>query len=270
MSASYKLVVCDVDGTLVNDRKEVSPLTREAIELFRRQGGEFSLATGRIEKSVAVFCRDMAISVPVILYNGAKIYHPQTREVIRNLLLSPEEVNQAAAMMLDYPFDFIFYSGGEAYILRHSSAIGVYEKGDGFTCVVEPDISQILNREITKILMIGDNRFFSDFREEFTSNPACRANLVQSEPAYLEILPQGVNKGDALKVLADHLNLSLDEIICFGDNLNDLEMIQEAGIGVAMANGREEVRQVADIVAPTNNEDGVGTVLKSILEGKNV
>ena len=100
----------------------------------------------------------------------------------------------------------------------------------------------------------------------FKPDPECRANLVQSENTYLEILPSGVNKGNALEILAEHLGIPLEEVICFGDNLNDLEMILRAGVGVAMSNGREEVRDAADIVAPSNNEDGVGSVLLSLME----
>ncbi len=270
MKTPYKLVVCDIDGTLVNDSKVVSPVNREAIERFRREGGELSLATGRIEKSVASYCRDLAIRVPVILYNGARIYNPHTGEVIKDLCLTPAEVRRAASLIPGFPFDFIFYSRGEAYILRRTDAVKAYEKGDGFTCAVVPDLQRIIDKQITKILMIGDNRYFDKFRKLFREGTDCRANLVQSENTYLEILPEGTNKGKALKDLASHLGLSLDEVICFGDNLNDLEMIQMAGMGVAMSNGRKEVREAADLVAPENNKDGVGIVLNSLMEEKDV
>ena len=266
MNPPYKLVVCDIDGTLVDDHKKISLKNREAMDLFREQGGEISLATGRIEKSVAAYCRELEIKVPIILYNGAKIFHPLTGEVIRELCLSQEEVDQAVSMMDNFPLDFIFYSGGEAYILRSSQAVRQYEKGDGFLCEIEQDIAVIRQKRITKILIIGNSSFFLGFRETFTANPACLANLVQSEETYLEILPEGVNKGAALRVLAEHLGLSLKEVICFGDNLNDLEMIQIAGVGVAMGNGRQEVQDSADIVAPRNTDDGVGTVLQSLMK----
>lgn len=270
MKMPYKLVVCDMDGTLVNDGKAVSELNRKAIARFRERGGELSLATGRIEKSVASYCRDLNITVPVILYNGAKVYHPVTGETVLDLCLSGEDLSRALELAESFPFDFIFYSGGEAYIRRHTGAVALYERGDGFSCLVEPDLDRIRGMRITKILMIGDNRYFGEFRKLFREDPRCRAHLVQSEETYLEILPEGVNKGEALKALSAHLGIPLEEIICFGDNLNDLEMIRLAGVGVAMANGRREVRDAADVVAPGNNEDGVGKVLLSLMEEKDV
>ena len=270
MKASYKLVVCDIDGTLVDREKRVSPVNREAIERFRREGGELTLATGRIEKSVASYCRDLDIRVPVILYNGARITNPLTGEIVRELFLSKEEVERAAALQPEFPFDYIFYSRGEAYILNPTDAVAEYERGDGFTCTVEPNLDRLTAMRITKILMIGDSRHFEEFRQKFRAGAGCRANLVQSEATYLEILPAGINKGEALKDLAAHLGISLKEIICFGDNLNDLEMIELAGMGVAMSNGREEVRRAADRIAPDHNESGVGVVLNSLMEEENV
>ncbi len=266
MKSAYKLVVCDLDGTLVNEEKQISRKNREAIEQFRECGGEITFATGRIEKSVKKYATELNVRVPMILYNGARIYHPETGDVVRDLTLSASEVGKAVELMEQFPFDYIFYSAGEAYILKSTEAVRTYEKGDGFQCVVDPDIEKISRLKITKILMIGDNRYFEDFRRQFQADPECRANLVQSENTYLEILPEGVNKGNALEVLSDHLGIPMKEIICFGDNLNDLEMIVRAGVGVAMSNGREEVRAAADIVAPSNNEDGVGSVLTSLME----
>ena len=266
MKGRYKLVVCDLDGTLVNEDKLISRKNRKAIEAFRKQGGEITFATGRIEKSVKKYARDLDVKVPMILYNGARIYHPGTGDTIRDLSLSAAEVHRAVDLMKHFPFDYIFYSAGEAYILKSTEAVRSYENGDGFQCVIDPDIEKISRLNITKILMIGDNSSFDDFRERFQADPECRANLVQSENTYLEILPSGVNKGNALEILAEHLGIPLEEVICFGDNLNDLEMILRAGVGVAMSNGREEVRDAADIVAPSNNEDGVGSVLLSLME----
>jgi Cof subfamily protein (haloacid dehalogenase superfamily) len=268
MSFPYKLVVCDIDGTLVDNQKRISTGNKNALERFKREGGRISFATGRIEKSVEPYCRELDIHIPIILYNGAKIIHPFTGGVVRNLFLTEQDVRRAISLEEHFPFDFIFYSEGEAYVRRSSDAIRAYEKGDGFQCIPDPSLSNLKEKRITKILMIGDGGFFPQFRREFLADPACRASLIQSESTYLEILPEGVNKGEALKELVDHLGLSMEQVICFGDNLNDLEMIRSAGVGVAMKNGRAEVRESADIIAPENFKDGVGVVLRSLMEGR--
>jgi len=265
----YKLVICDIDGTLVDNRKQVTPLNKQFIEQFKKQGGMFSLATGRIEKSVDRYCRELDIDVPVILYNGARIVHPVSGDVILDRSLSASEVRHALSLLRDFPFDPIFYSDGEAYILKKTQAVGEYESGDGFRCLPVKEEAEIRDRKITKILMIGDNRRFGEFREKFQAGGKYRASLVQSEHNFLEILPEGVNKGTALAGLADHLGLTLDEVVCFGDNLNDLEMIQRAGMGVAMGNAHEMLKEKADLIAPLNTESGVGQVINKIISGGN-
>lgn len=268
MKRSYKLAVCDIDGTLVNTDKEISAFNLDAITRFRNAGGMLSLATGRIEQSVSRFCRQLNIDIPVILYNGARIINPVSGAVLFDRCLEPSDVLHAAGLMSRYSFDFIFYSGGTAYTTARSGAVAEYENGDGIECILMDSVEGIAERKITKILMIGDPSLFDSFRSDFNDNPDCTAELIQSEHNFLEILPSGTNKGEALDRLIRFLGLKNSEVVGFGDNLNDLEMIRTAGLGVAMGNAREELKAAADLVAPANSEDGVGKVLLSILEDK--
>ena len=128
-------------------------------------------------------------------------------------------------------------------------------------CNVIDSSEELKGKSVTKILMIGDNSFFNGYRNDFSRDKETSAVLVQSEPTYLEILPAGVNKGTALERLEMILGIKKEEVICFGDNLNDLEMIRRAGIGVAMGNAGAEVKAAADCIAPDHNDDGVARVL---------
>ena len=262
------LIVCDIDGTLVNSEKQVSGENREAIREYRERGGMFSLATGRIEKSVNRFCRELNLDVPMILYNGARIVHPVTGEVILDRLLSREDVERTEALLETIPLEPIFFIRGEGYVRRVTPAIETYQKGDGFLCRVLGPEEKPAELPVTKILMIGHESHFGPFREGFARDPRCTAALVQSEVNFLEVLPEGTNKGNALKVLAAHLGLKLDQTAAFGDNPNDLEMIETAGLGVAMANGHESLKALADRIAPSHNDHGVAVVIRELLEGE--
>ena len=132
----YKLVVCDIDGTLVDDAKQIPALNLDMIARFRQGGGLFTLATGRIEKSVARYIRELELDVPLILYNGAKIYHPLNNEVLFERHLEREDLLRVEELRREFPFDHIFYSGGEGYILERTDAIRAYETGDGFSCIL--------------------------------------------------------------------------------------------------------------------------------------
>ena len=261
---SYKLAVCDIDGTLVDGQKEIPPINHEMIGAFKRGGGHFSLATGRIEKSVKRYCRELEVDVPVILYNGARIYNPIKDEVIREHCLIQQDVRRALELLEEIPLDPIFYSGGEAYVREVTDNIRNFQNGDGYLCELVDSLDFLVEKQVTKILMIGDGNSIDAFREQFDSD----GDLVQSEYNYLEILPTGVNKGTALEELAEYLGLSLGEIVCFGDNPNDMEMIRTAGLGVAMDNAHEELKANADLIAPSHDMGGVGRILDKIISGE--
>lgn len=266
MSESLKLAVSDIDGTLVDSQKRISPLNRKAIEAFQNGGGAFTLATGRIEKSALPYCRELNIQVPVILYNGARIVHPLSGEVLLDRHLHGEDIARALMLRETYPLDYILYSEGEAYVYSRSSNIRNFENGDGYKCNILRTPDELKEKKVTKILMIGENSFFDPFRRDFCKDRKSCAALVQSESNYLEILPDGVNKGTALEELEKILGLSQKDVICFGDNNNDIEMIRRAGIGVAMENAGDEVKAAADLIAPDHNHDGVGRVLDSKMQ----
>lgn len=263
---SYRLAVCDIDGTLVDDAKRIPPINRDMILRFRQKGGLFTLATGRIEKSVDRYVREMGLDVPLILYNGARIYDPVRKAVLLERHLEKVDLLRLVNLREKYPFDYIFYSGGEGYILKRTDAISAYEKGDGFSCILTDSVDSLLDKVITKVLMIGDGGLFPSYREEFDNGGEIKGNLVQSENHFLELLPAGTNKGTALADLVKLLGVDREEVVCFGDNLNDTEMLGFAGLGVAMGNAREELKLSANRIAPGNNEGGVGKILQSLME----
>ncbi|ADK80974.1 Cof-type HAD-IIB family hydrolase [Sediminispirochaeta smaragdinae] len=264
----YTLVICDIDGTLVDAEKKISPFNKKMIKEFCRCGGRISFATGRIEKSAIPYYEELEMHIPIILYNGARIYHPDTKTAIYDSFLTTCDVDRAIDLLPQFPFDYVFYSNGEAYTLKRSDNVRRYEEGDRITCALIDSVDVIKEREITKILMIGDNSSFKEFRDLFSDDAATSARLVQSELTFLEILPSAVSKGSSLLHLADYLGIDMKRIACFGDGLNDMEMIRNAGLGVAMGNARQELKDAADIVAPSNTEDGVGKILAAIMEKK--
>ena len=127
-----KLAVSDIDGTLVDAKKRVSPLNKKVIKAFQERGGAFTLATGRIERSAIPYCRELDIQVPLILYNGARIVHPVTGRVLYESTLDEADVARALVLRDIYPLDYIIYSEGEPYVFSRSENILNFEKGDGY------------------------------------------------------------------------------------------------------------------------------------------
>ena len=258
----YKIMISDIDGTLVDNCQKISDINKKAINDFRRRGGLFTLATGRIEESVLRYYDELSIDIPVILYNGAKVVDLRTNTVLYEKLLSANQAKTAALLVDNYPLSPVFYSQGKAVVKEMNSTIKIYSAKDGIIPEIVEEYSDIDFSAVTKILMIGDNSCFDDFKEKYNSLCKEAPVFVQSESAYLEILPFGVNKGAAVSVLSDYLDIPVEEIICIGDNLNDLEMVEVAGLGVAMENGHEILKKQADFIAPQNTENGLASVLE--------
>ena len=267
----YKMIVSDVDGTLLDPEHRLPEETRKAIELYRRRGGLFSLATGRIEKSAVRLQQELSIDLPLILYNGAKIVDLSRNRVVFEKCLTREQSLAAVKALGAAPLSAIFYSEGEGYTFSYTDNIRIHSEMEGITPLLADNADRINLSKVSKILFAGNNdenddELFEGFLKEYRKLCRNLPFIVRSNWKYLELLPEGVNKGSALEVLAQHLGIDMNEIMCFGDNLNDLEMIQKAGLGVAMENGHELLKKEADVVAPANTESGVAHVIRKFLE----
>ncbi|MBI3181843.1 MAG: HAD family phosphatase [Myxococcales bacterium] len=265
---AIKLIFADVDGTLVTSDRRVTERTRAAFALARRLGALVTLATGRTYASALPFAQAVGANAPLVLYNGARV-QDEAGAVLREWLLAPglarvvlEEVARAEVHVSLYREDAIYIAAWNERA-RQSAA------KDGVELVPVGDLGRVLDRAPVKLMLIGEPEtmdalrpaLLSAFERRALSPPA----LVRSEPTYLEVLHAEASKGNAARYVAESLGVACSEIVSFGDNLNDLDLIRMAGIGVAMENGHAELKRAAGRIAPGNDEDGVARVLESLL-----
>lgn len=261
-----RLLVCDMDGTLLDKSSKVSRENKEALERFTNGGGLFTVATGRMEISVMPYLTDLPVNVPAILYNGAAIYDFEKRQVLWEDNLLPEVADPVKAVMERYPgIGVQCYHGGRVYYVReneYTEAHGIREKFEpirvGVDEVPKPWTKVILEWHPEKLKAV--EQFLNGFREPFTQ--------VYSEPQFLELLNQGTSKGKALKKLAGMLGRPRPLAVAMGDNLNDIEMVREADIGVAVENARDELKAVADLCCTRHDLNAVAEVIGWMEEGK--
>jgi len=258
----YRMIVTDIDGTLVDMRQMISEQNKRMIGAFQRQGGIFTLATGRIEDAVRHFVRELDIRHPVILYNGGKIVDFGSGECLFEAVLDAGVVRSAIRLFETVPMDAIFYSDRKPWVRRMTPVIEEYMKKDQVQCRVWEDPEFLIRSKVNKILVIRENRDFSAVTEAMRPIAGTECALVQSEPTYLEILPPGVSKGRALKMLVHLLGVDLGDVIAIGDNLNDLEMIQAAGLGVAVENAHPELKVHARYIASSHLDHAVADVIE--------
>lgn len=267
----YRLIAADVDGTLVDDRRQIPPAVREALAEARAAGCRLTLATGRMYASVLPFAEAVGTNAPLILYNGAALVERGTRRITFRRCLPLADAHLALTLLKNFPLHVNLYAGEGLYIERVTPAATESMVKDGVTAEVVGDLVAFLREDPVKLLCIGEPADLEAFRlavlEERARRrlPGEQPHLVRSEETYLEILPPGVNKGVALTELARQLAIPLEAVVAFGDNLNDLEMLEAAGLGVAVGNAHPDLKARADLVAGTNNEGGIAAVIREVI-----
>lgn len=266
-----KLILTDLDGTLLRDDKHLSPANRSALERASAQECRVVLATGRSYASLPPELRALPFLRYFIFMNGAKVYDREADRVLYRAEIDPETTERLLDTLTALDLSVDCYQHDRGYIdRRYYDRLDYYVK-DNMTRQHERTSRTPLS-DFRGTIRAGGGAvqkfqcFFPhqeqapgivrQLRREFP-----QLEFSSSLPGNLEINAADATKGDALLALCRELDLNPAETIAFGDGTNDLTMLRQAGIGVAMANGAPEVLAAADLTAPSNQEDGVAQIL---------
>jgi Cof subfamily protein (haloacid dehalogenase superfamily) len=256
-----RLIVADLDGTLLNSDHVVSPFTAQVIREAMARGVLFTVATGKTFPSTPEIMDSFGIEIPVICANGTQVFLPDGSPVYEDPIpraLALEAIQMAEAR----GFTPVVYT--QMGLLAPVHDANVQELIDHHEPVptLTPDIMHALHnshKPYKLVLMSQDWDALDRFQAELETRFAGRAQVIRSGlKSVLEVLPLNASKGTALQVILDRLNIASEETMCLGDNCNDVDMIRLAGIGVAMGHAPQDVRDAADYVTGTHDEDGVG------------
>lgn len=270
----YKLICLDVDGTLLNDQKQVSYGNKSAIKKATELGIKVTICTGRLFIAAQVFADMAGIKIPLITANGAFVREQETDNVIFKAILGKDNChNVVKAIKRNHITpnfnttdtvltDKISYSS-ETYLKMNK--ILPKDKQIKIEIITDWDLAiEKYGDDILKCILIdNDIEKILKVKEELIN-----LNSMEIQSSLwdnVEIMNKGINKGNAVKMLAEYYGIERSEIICIGDNENDISMIEYAGMGIAMGNAEESVKKIADLVTETNNNDGVGRAIESIL-----
>ena len=266
---NYKLLVLDIDGTATNSKKEVTPKTKEAVIRLQEKGIPVAIASGRPTPGVAPIaeCFDFAkYGSYTLSYNGARITNWKTKECIYRKTLPvslPKRLYQDAC---HFDTGIITYTTEDTSIVC-GRKVDSYIELESKVCqmpiqICDGDFPEVVSYPVTKCLLTGDPDELERIEPLIAAKYQHEAAVFRSEPFYLEIMPKNIDKAYCLSKLLHILGISKEEMVCCGDSYNDLTMIQYAGLGVAMANARECVKDVADFITLSNDEDGVAHVIE--------
>ncbi len=262
---AYRLLVADIDGTLVNAQREITTPVRAAVAAAQARGVRVCLATGRIWPSARQYIEGLGADPPAILYNGGLVFDFASGEVWFRTTLPMQHARDVLTILRHHPaVQPHLYVDDRVYIPDMNETTAIYQRKDSVRTEPVGDLATWLRVDPMKILIIGERPALEAVVRDIDRLPY-RVNHVFSEVIYLEILPPGINKGAALRAMAARLEVPPEEIIAVGDNLNDLAMIEYAGVGVAMANAPEVLRARAQFVAPSNDDHGLEAVIERFI-----
>lgn len=264
MDLAIRLVAMDLDDTLLRDDWTISPRVRDAIQKAQAQGVKVTIATGRMPISARPYAEQLGLDVPVITYHGAMIQQAISgdilfRRVIPSALASEivQDIKGRGNYVQVYLKDRVITQTLNEWAEEYARIASV--------SIEEADLSSILAQEpegVEKILVIGEEFKLDQMVPFLKQSYGEKVHITKSKPHFMEIVESSVNKGAALASLAEGFGISRQDVMAIGDSFNDLEMIQYAGVGVAMGNARKEIKDQADAVTLTNEEDGVAEAIE--------
>ncbi len=274
----YKLVAIDLDGTLLNKEDKVSKYNQDVIKKLKSNGIKVAVITGRRFISMMDVVKDLNIELPYICFNGGMVVNQKNHEIIyketldkrisKKIILEMKEKDIPIFIYkaeVDGPSTFYFNTGSHPRVKRY---IEFETKRNQIAPIKELDkefdFSPICIKSFGHFEDIESVKYLKE-KYNHESLTWLQTVGVNERTHYLELYPSKANKANGLKWLSKKYNIKKSDIIAIGDNLNDLEMLQWAGLGIAMGNAHPKVKEVADLIAPDADKDGVGKVLEEVL-----
>ncbi|TEB10110.1 Cof-type HAD-IIB family hydrolase [Pelotomaculum propionicicum] len=265
MRGKYKLVAVDLDDTLLAEDLSITGRVKEAVKAVRAKGVHITVSTGRMYRSAARIAGELGIEIPLITYQGALVKNSLSGEVLvyRPLPLDCARELIARVHQLGYPING--YLDDRLLVERETPESRRYVSISGVQAEVVGDLLHYLDRDPTKILAIAKEPLIDQLAAELIPLYRGRAHISKSKPHFLEFSHTQATKGQALAFLADYFGVQREEVMALGDSYNDLDMLEYAGLGVVVANARDEIKEKADYVTSASYGDGVVEALEKFV-----
>jgi len=265
-----KLIAMDLDGTLNNSQKRITPRTLDALMAAQQRGIRLALASARPspglfkERDILQLQRHGGI---LMSYNGGRIVDAGTGCVLYETAMDLTQTKQLLHVLKTLPVTPILDDGKQFYVTDADGYKVAYECWNNqMTCTVVEDLEAFLNFAPVKILMSVQPEQLKAVQAQIAAMLPDTLTVVQTAPFYLEIIPKTINKGQGLRDICAALGIDPAQTIAFGDAPNDIPMLLAAGAGVAMGNAGEETKAAADHVTLSNDEDGIAAALEILLD----
>lgn len=268
----YRLIALDLDGTLLNDEKKITPKTEKMLLDAQKCGVKVAIATGRMPFGVKRYAQQLRLKEyggACICFNGGLVVNA-CGETIDKRYLDKKYLKFACEITKETDITAVVHKPDRLYAnSNRNNFTDIAPRIIGVPMIQVEDLFGCVSWDIHKIVFVGELKKLKRIEKILKEKHGENLEIVFSTPWFLEIMPKGVSKGEALKTLSREYGFDISQTIACGDNYNDSSMIETAGIGVVMKNGEEELKKIADYVTHTDcNNDGISEVVNKYIFGK--
>ena len=258
---TIKLVAVDLDGTLLNDSKQVSRQTVDALRCLPTRGVRVVIASARPPRSVRHVYAELGLDTLQINYNGALIWDEPGRRAVYHRPMDGSVVRDIIDAVRDrYEEVLVGCEILDRWCTDRFDQTYTTETGRLFKPDLVAPLDEFCNQPVTKLLLLADPVTITRLDPVLIDLPH-DVSIVRSDPQLIQIMDSGASKGGALRMVAAHYGVAMPQVMAIGDAVNDVPMLEAAGVAVAMDNAHPDVKRVADWVAPSNNDHGVHAAL---------
>lgn len=267
----YKLIAIDMDGTLLRNDKTISKENFDAIQNARKNNVKVVLATGRPVKGIERYLKELDLvgeDEYAVTFNGALVQTTDGEHIISKTLLTLEDLHYLYNLSKELKVNIHAHTSEEC-ITPKSSKYSLLEAELNSIPLKEVDFDHIDNNTtIAKVMFIDDEEILDRVIQSLPQEIYEKYTVMRSMPYFLEFLNKESNKGTGVKLLSEKLGINQDEIICAGDADNDKHMIEYAGLGVAMGNADDKIKELANFVTKSNEDNGIAYVIDKFIFNK--
>ena len=262
-------VIFDLDDTLLHDDRTLSDFSVDVFQRLHKAGFRIIAASGRAQLSMKPYVDRLSCVSVYIACNGAEIWDASTHQLLYQELIPAGTVREIARFVEDNDCYAHVYDGDSFFFNRYSEYASLYAASSGLHGVYVGNLTGYVNEPRNKIIAIDHESKIASLLKTASAYFEGKVSVTCSKPIYLEFNPVNASKGNALSFLSSYLGFRCEDVIAFGDSLNDLSMLQAAGLAVTVSNGWQAVRSSCDFVCGSNNDDGPARfLLQHFLSGE--
>lgn len=271
MTLPYKMIVLDLDDTLLNDEHSLSNRNKEALMAAQELGVKVVLASGRPTFGMVSIAKDLQLDQYgsyILSFNGSKIINAKTNEEIFNSTISSEMTHRLYDLSKREGVAILSYKDESIVIEEPNEYADIEATITGLPMQIVDQFKATITEPVVKAMMLAHPDVLVNVEQTLVKEVGEEVSVFRSKPFFLEFTALNVTKGTSLHQLTQKLGIKAEEVIAIGDSYNDITMIEFAGLGVAMGNAPDAIKEIANHVTETNNNDGVAKVVEDFILSK--